>query len=96
MLLLTFLILYQFFSSEHFVTNCISFFCNILFFRCMGIQLCFSAIFTKGNNFCNFLFASHDNVAFPKKGSALKGKNLLLRSKLFPERVDLLKRRIFS
>ena len=27
-------------------------------FRCMGTPLCISSIFTKGNNFCNFLFAS--------------------------------------
>ena len=32
--------------------------------RSKGTPLCFSAIFTKGNNFCDFQFASIDNQAF--------------------------------
>ena len=35
-------------------------------FRCMDTPLCFSAIFTKGNNFCHFLFAFLDNAALSK------------------------------
>ena len=37
---------------------------------------CFSSGFTKGNNFCDFHFASLDVVAF--LGFYVKGKNLLL------------------
>ena len=37
----------------------------------------FSAIFDKGDNFCDFLFAFlYNNLS--GKGSSLKGKNLLL------------------
>ena len=32
----------------------------------MGTSTFFSAIFTKGNNFYDFLFASLDNIALPK------------------------------
>ena len=38
----------------------------------------FSTIFTKGSNFCDFLFAFLDN----RKGSTLKGKNLLLEEQI--------------
>ena len=46
--------------------------------------------FLKGNNFCVFLFASIKNIVHITSvmGSALKGKNLLPRSKFFPVRVD--------
>ena len=44
------------------------------------ISLLFFSIFSKADIFCNFLFVSHDNIALIK-GSALKGKNLLLREK---------------
>ena len=48
--------------------------------RCMSTTPWFSIIFTKGNNFCDFLFAFIDNAALSKYliGSTLKGKNLLL------------------
>ena len=36
-----------------------------------------SAIFAKGNNFCDFLFASLEDEALPK-GFTPRGKNLLL------------------
>ena len=53
-----------------------------LILRCMGLLPYFSAIFTKGNNFCDFLSASLDKGAHPE-----------YRSKFFPLRVDpLLKR----
>ena len=45
---------------------------------------CFSAIFSKGDNFCVFLFASLDDEAFLKLGSTLKGKNLLLGEQILP------------
>ena len=48
----------------------------------------FSAIFTNGGNFCVFLFAFLCAKPSHRKGSTLKGKNLLLRSKFFPFRVD--------
>ena len=43
----------------------------------------FSAIFTKGDNFCNILLKT-----FFQMGTSLNGKNLLLRSKFFHFRVD--------
>ena len=42
----------------------------------MGTIPCFSTIFIKGNDFCDFLFASLDNTP-SKFGSTLKGQNLL-------------------
>ena len=35
----------------------------------------FSAIFYKGDNFCDLRFAFHNNYSCRKKGSSLKGKN---------------------
>ena len=47
--------------------------------RCMGKLSSFSAIFTKGNNFCDFLLVSLADEAFPRGGLYThKGKNLLL------------------
>ena len=37
----------------------------------MGTPPCFSAIFTKGNNFCDFLFAALDEIALPNSGILL-------------------------
>ena len=34
--------------------------------RCMGILSCFSAILTKGKNFCEFSFAFLDEEALPE------------------------------
>ena len=44
----------------------------VFWIKCMGMPSWFSTIFTKGNNFCDFLFAFLDNVAFPKLGLLLK------------------------
>ena len=50
------------------------------------MHLKFCIIYTKGNNFCDSVIASLDNIAFPK-GSTQKGKNLLLEEQiLFPRR----------
>ena len=57
--------------------------------------ICFFTFFTKRNNFCEFLFVSREvknlikwvGGQHLKKGSTLKGKNLL-RSKFFPISVD--------
>ena len=43
--------------------------------RCMGTPPHFSAIFTRGNNYCDFLFASHDD------------KNVLERVQLLKEQI---------
>ena len=37
------------------------------FIRCMSTPPCFSAIWTKGNNFHDFLFASQEDVTFPER-----------------------------
>ena len=37
-----------------------------------GTLPCFSATFTKGNNFCNILFASLDDVALSQRGLILR------------------------
>ena len=37
-----------------------------------GTLICFSAIVTKGGNFCSFLFASRDNVVLLKWGVLFK------------------------
>ena len=44
----------------------------------MGTPPCFSVIFTKGNNFHDFLFASVVQTGF-----TLKGKNLLQEEQIF-------------
>ena len=58
------------------------------FIKVDGYPPYFSIIFTKGNNFCDVLFAYLADIAFV--GFTLKGKNLLLleqihsfKSKLF-------------
>ena len=51
-------------------------------------SMLFFTIFTKGNNFCYFLFASLDEERYYEMQSALKGKNLLPGSKFFPLRAD--------
>ena len=67
----------------------------------MGAPLCFSVIFTKGNNSYDFLFASLHGTLLKKKKkgqfffkSTLKGKNLLLESKFFPLKVDFHQKKI--
>ena len=48
----------------------------------------FSTFFTKGDNICDFLFASLGNKAPPNKGQLVKEIICSYRSKLFPSRVD--------
>ena len=43
-------------------------YCLPMIFEVYGTPICFSAIFVKGNIFCDFLWASLDNVALPKWG----------------------------
>ena len=49
---------------------------------------CFSATFTKGNNFCDFLFAFPDNKTIPKWDLFLKEKLCSYGSKFCPSQVD--------
>ena len=42
----------------------------------------FSAMLSKGDNFCDFLFAYLEDEVF-QKGSTLKGKNLLQWEQIF-------------
>ena len=58
--------------------------------RCMGLPLCFSVIFTKGNNFCDFPFAFPANNSLPKCILLLQENSFFWKSKFFPLRVDLL------
>ena len=66
-------------SSEMFIDQCIekAVTCNKLSLydslsvisfsiSCMDTPACFSAIFAKGNNFCDFLFASQGMITLPK------------------------------
>ena len=46
--------------------------------KCMGTSQSFSTMFSKGDNFCDFLFTELEDEVFPKLGPTLKGKNLLL------------------
>ena len=57
------------------------------YFMCMGTP-CFSRIFTKGNNFCDPLFAFRKNKALPIRGLLLKERICFCRSKFFPLRAD--------
>ena len=50
--------------------------------RCMGTPPCFFTIFSKGDNFNDFLFASFDNKTLSKWSSFLK-KKLLLQEQMF-------------
>ena len=45
---------------------------------------CFVAIFTRGNNFCDFL----KDETLPKKGLSLKERICSSKNKFFPLRVD--------
>ena len=58
----------------------------------MGTPPSLSTMFSKGDNFCDFLFAylvRHlGRLHLPEMGSSLKGKNLLQWSKFFPLRDD--------
>ena len=48
------------------------------------VRFVFFYHFCKGNNFCDFLFASLAVETFQKNGFTLKGKNLLLGQQFFP------------
>ena len=50
--------------------------------RCMSTPPSFFAIFTKGNNLLDLLFASVVNETFTKIGSTLEEKSLLSISRL--------------
>ena len=62
--------------------------CHIKAYRYTSV---FSAIFPKGDNFCDFLYASMDDKALFQNGSTLKGMNLLKGSKFIPLTVDFLR-----
>ena len=49
----------------------------MILLRCMGTPPSFSIIFTKGNNFCDFLFVPLADLALPNWEFSLKGKNFL-------------------
>ena len=62
-----------------------------LFLSSYGYTSTFSAIFTKGNKFDDFVFACLDYEALPKRDLLYKKReNLLLWSKLFVLSVDLI------
>ena len=44
------------------------------------------SIFSKGNKFCNFLFATVGDIALPKWGQLLKERICSFKSKFFPLR----------
>ena len=54
----------------------------------MGTLSCFSAIFTTGGNFCDFLFASPEEGGPSNSGLLLKKRICCMLSKLFSFRVD--------
>ena len=67
-------------------TKCKSFMLKFLCDRqgALSVELSctWTGLVTLGNSFCYFLFSSLDEVVFPKVGSALKGKNLLLKEQI--------------
>ena len=56
--------------------------------RHTGTPPCFTFIFINGNNNCDFLLASLDDVSVPIWGQLLKERICSFRSKFFPSRVD--------
>ena len=61
-------------NSRHICTKC-------FMLKCIGSPPFSPNIFIKGNNLCEFLFASLDNVAFPKWGPFIKERISSLGSK---------------
>ena len=61
-----------------------AFICRFILFMCIS----FSAVVTKGNNFCDLLIASLGDNALPTWGLLLKERICSLRSKFFPFRTD--------
>ena len=57
--------------------------------RCLGTPPVVSAIFTKGKNSHDFMFACLEEEAVPVGGQLFKEKICSYRSKFFPLRVDL-------
>ena len=55
---------------------------------CMGTHPYFSVVFTKGDNFSNFLFFAGWRSP-SKKGSTVEGKNLLQKKQILSSKVDL-------
>ena len=55
--------------------------------RCTGTPPFFSAMISKGDNFCHFLFASLADIALLNWGLPLKERICSKRSKFFPLRV---------
>ena len=51
-------------------------------------MFCLSAIVIKGSNYCYYLFAFLDIIAFPNWGFVLKERIYSLGSKFFSFRVD--------
>ena len=65
------------FQGEH----CYHFHARLLSqLKLMGTPPCIFVIFTKGNNFSDFLFASLADIAFPNWGLLSKEKNLPFKS----------------
>ena len=64
-------------------------FCWVFVFKIMAQgNYLRSAIFAKGNNFCDFLFASKSDIALPNWCLLLKTKICFKRSKFLPFRVN--------
>ena len=49
---------------------------------CVGTPPSFSSMFSKGDNFHDFLFVDLEDYRYPKMGSTLKEKNLLLEEQI--------------
>ena len=59
-----------------------------LVLMCMGALSCFPAISTKGDNFCDFLFGSLDDIALQKWGLLLNERICSKGANSFTLRVD--------
>ena len=68
--------------------SCVPSNATCLTFKAYEYTFTISIIFTKRNNFYDFLFALLEQCSPFKIGSALKGKNLLLREQILFLRVD--------
>ena len=51
--------------------------------RCMGTPPSYSAMLSKGDNFCEFLFAYLEDEVFPKWGLLLRKEFALMRANSF-------------
>ena len=75
--------------SEQRVQTQIRLFLLPVFLKCMGIPPSFSPMFTKGDNFRDFLFAYLEDDVFPKWRLLLKERICSKGGKVFPLRADL-------